>query len=133
MTQLQTKHIIWTDLMGDGVLREIAVMKQDNNNLYYIRTDHLDTIDLQRLSSILQRRDANNYALWDLMSQVTLKNGENALTFFQQFVMQKTRSGQHIRPGSGYGADLTVRQSLTSQPDAAPVVVQAPVVKKAKE
>lgn len=100
-----TRHIEWVDLYNNGVLKEVAVMRRDDNgDLYYILVDSLDQIDRRRMGRILQRRDANNYALWDLMSQVTLGNGVNALEYFHQLVRVRSLSGQHFAPGKAYGA-----------------------------
>lgn len=98
----QFPHIAAADL-GKGISSDIAVMAIDNRNgdLYFIRLDHLDSIDLKRLRQIILSRDSARYPLWDLMSQKTLPNGMNALEFFQQFVKLRTVNGQILRPGEG--------------------------------
>lgn len=98
----QFPHIAAADL-GQGISHDLAVMAIDqrNGDLYFIRLDHLDSIDLKRLRQIIMSRDSARYALWDLMSQKTLPNGMNALEFFQQFVKGRSVSGQIFRPGEG--------------------------------
>lgn len=98
----QFPHIAAVDL-GKNMAIEIAVMAIDarNSDLFFIRLDHLDPIDIKRLKQIILTRDSARYALWDLMSQKTLPNGMNALEFFQQFVKIRTVSGQIVAPGSG--------------------------------
>lgn len=95
-------HIAAADL-GKGIAHDIAVMAIDNRNgdLYFIRLDHLDSIDLKRLKQIILSRDSARYPLWDLMSQKPLPNGMNALEFFHQFVKGRSVTGQIFRPGEG--------------------------------
>lgn len=99
----QFPHIAAVDLLGNNVAIEIAVMSIDvrNADLYFVRLDQLDPIDIKRLRNIILKRDAARYPLWDLMSQTTLPNGMNALEFFQQFVKVRTSRGQIFLPGSG--------------------------------
>lgn len=99
----QFPHIAAVDLFGKNVANEIAVVAIDqrNGDLYFIRLDHLDPIDIKRLRQIILSRDSARYALWDLMSQKTLQNGMNALEFFQQFVKVRTIGGQILSPGAG--------------------------------
>ncbi|QDJ96491.1 hypothetical protein Xoosp13_305 [Xanthomonas phage Xoo-sp13] len=99
----QYPHIAAVDLFGKNVANEIAVMAIDNRNgdLFFIRLDHLDPIDIKRLRQIILKRDSVRYALWDLMSQSTLPNGMNALEFFEQFVKIRTVGGQIVSRNSG--------------------------------
>lgn len=105
-------HVAEADITGNGIGTYVAVVAIDGNNsdLYYIRLDHLDEIDLQRLVGIIRyTRDSARYALWDLLSQQYLRNGKNALDFFQQFVRVRTVSGHtDLQPGtiSNRGASL---------------------------
>lgn len=101
----QFPHIAAVDLYGKNTAVEVAVMAIDerNNDLYFIRLDHLDPIDLKRLRQIILSRDSVRYPLWDLMSQKTLPNGMNALEFFQQFVRFRTVHGHIGRPGDARG------------------------------
>lgn len=95
-------HIEWIDLKNDGVLVECAIMKRDpNGNIYFFPLKFCDTVDKRRLFKIITNRNANMYELWDLMSNMTLGNGMNALEFFHQFVRVLTASGKIINPTLG--------------------------------
>lgn len=95
-------HVYWIDLKGDGVLYECAVLKEDSfGNTYYIELPMLDDIDKKRLGRIVTNRNAPNFELWDLMSQVTLNNGINALEYFHQLVKVITREGVVMNPRAG--------------------------------
>lgn len=95
-------HIEWIDLRQNGVLVECAVMKRDRNgNIYFIQTNVLDNTDRRRLGRILSNRNAKQFALWDLMSNITLNNGVNALEYFHQLVKVITPSGVISNPRSG--------------------------------
>lgn len=96
-------HVEWVDLDDNGVAIEVIVVKRDraSGDLYFIRTDQLDEIDRKRIVSVLKKRDAGKYELWDLLSNTTLGNGMNALEFFHQLVRVKTQSGQTLVPSAG--------------------------------
>ena|SRR5216683_655769 len=95
-------HVERIDLKNDGTSYEVLVMqKAPNGDLYFIRILDLDEIDKKRMRTILSKRDAAKYALWDLLDQTTLPNGVNALVFFQQFVKVRSLSGEIFSPGSG--------------------------------
>lgn len=124
----QYNHVKLVDLFNNGVGYEVIIMKEDKNNgdLYFIRTDYLDEIDLNRITSILNRRDARAYPLWDLLSNITLLNGCNALEYFHQFVKMRTLSGEIMAPNphrSGMGsrrqllsdAEIAKQQAAISQ------------------
>lgn len=103
-----TPHVYWVDLYNNNIAVQVAVMAFDqrNRDLHFMRIDSLDAIDQNRLIKVLSRRDARNYALWDLLSQQTLKNGMNALEFFHQFVKIRTVHGPILNAGSsmrGFG------------------------------
>jgi len=112
-------HLEWLDLQQNGVLTECAVMKKDpNGNIYHFSVASLDAIDKNRLRNILTGRNSANFPLWDLMQQVTLGNGVNALDYFHQLVKVQTPGGQIIDPVQGrIGAAGTVQ---TPQPTPAP-------------
>lgn len=101
-------HIAAVDLFGKQIANEIAVMALDqrNGDLYFIRLDHLDPIDIKRLRQLILMRDSARYPLWDLMSQKNLPNGMNSLEFFQQFVMVRTIGGQIVKPGAARGLPI---------------------------
>jgi len=95
-------HIEWIDLRGDGIMVECAVLKKDRlGNIYYIPVTSLDGIDKQRLARIITNRNANNFELWDLMSQITLNNGINALEYFHQLVKVISQDGVIMNPRAG--------------------------------
>ena len=95
-------HIYWIDLNNDGMYVECAVMKQDNlGNVYFFPLTAIDQIDKRRLAKIVSNRNAQHFELWDLMSNITLNNGVNALDYFHQLVRMKTPSGKEIIPQRG--------------------------------
>jgi len=95
-------HIKWLELKGDGVLTECAVLKTDGfGNIHYIEVPILDSIDKQRLARILTNRNAPTFELWDLMSQITLNNGINALEYFHQLVKVISPDGVVMNPRQG--------------------------------
>jgi ABC-type uncharacterized transport system involved in gliding motility auxiliary subunit len=95
-------HIKWIDLKNNGILTECAVLKQDSfGNTYYIEVPNLDGIDKQRLARIVGNRNATNFELWDLMSQITLNNGINALEYFHQLTKIITSEGVVMSPRAG--------------------------------
>lgn len=99
----QLPHVEWIDLGDDGVAVECIVVKRDkrNGDLYFIKTEELDQIDRDRIVSILKKRDAARYELWDLLDSTTLGNGENALEFFHQLVRVRTTRGIIMIPAQG--------------------------------
>lgn len=109
-------HIEWLELEG-GVLTECAIMKKSpDGHIWFFPVKTLDAIDKQRLLKILQNRNAELYELWDLMSQITLGNGVNALTYFNQLVKVLTPTGQILPFGSGqYGVSAPASQYQPSQ------------------
>ena len=95
-------HIFWIDLDGNGMFTECAVMKRDKlGNTYFFTVTSLDSIDKGRLSRILQNRNAKNFELWELMEQITLNNGVNALTYFHQLVQMISANGKRVKPQEG--------------------------------
>jgi hypothetical protein len=114
-------HIEWIELHADGILHECAVLKRDGfGNVFYFKTNSLDTIDKQRLAAILSDRNANNFELWDLMSHRTLGNGVNALAYFHQLVKILTPNGKTVDPQSGQvGVAPAGTQAIAPTPAAA--------------
>lgn len=95
-------HIEWIDLKGDGIMHECAVMKRDGlGNTFFFEVGPLDHIDKRRLVRILGNRNAKSFPLWDLMSQITLNNGVNALEYFHQLVKVITAAGIVMNPREG--------------------------------
>ena len=109
-------HVAWADLYANGLLIEIAVIALDENNgdLYFIPIASLDQIDRERLVKVITKRDAHKYPLWDLLSGSTLKNGMNALEYFNQLVKVRSVSGQIFAPGAGKVGALN--GSLSAKP-----------------
>jgi hypothetical protein len=73
---------------------------------------------------VITKRDAHKYPLWDLLSGSTLKNGMNALDYFNQLVKVRSVSGQIFQPQSGkvgaMNGSLSVKpQVVARQPDQA--------------
>ncbi len=95
-------HVEWLDLKGDGLMSECAIMKKDDKgNIYYFELGFCDAIDKQRVARMLQSRNAATFELWDLMSQTTLNNGVNALTYFHQLVKVISADGVIYTPRGG--------------------------------
>lgn len=107
-------HIKWLELKGDGVLTECAVLKTDGfGNIHYIEVPILDSIDKQRLARILTNRNAPTFELWDLMSQITLNNGVNALEYFHQLVKVISPDGVVMNPRQGVVGTGRVKAPVT--------------------
>jgi hypothetical protein len=113
-------HVEWLNLYNDGTVVECAVMKRDGlGNTHFIALKDLDLIDKRRLASILASRQATQFELWDLMSQVTLGNGVNALTYFHQYVKTRTSSGHIMTPTEGVmGAGQVGVKRVAPNPNA---------------
>ena len=95
-------HIFWIDLQNNGVLVQCAVMRRDEaGSIYYIPLENMDDVDRMRLLRIIKNRNANNFELWDLMSNITLNNGVNALEYFHQMVVVMSASGVKGKPTVG--------------------------------
>lgn len=95
-------HVEWLDLHSDGNLHEVAVVKRDQyGNIYFIQLRELDIIDKRRLAGILTNRNAPNMELYELLSQITLGNGVNALEYFHQLVKVRTPAGHVMKPQLG--------------------------------
>ena len=105
-------HVFRIDLQNEGLAHECAVLSQDKfGNIYYIKISDLDEIDRTRIGKILQHRYINQLPLWDVMSQTTLKNGLNALDYFQQLVKAITPVGKQFVPRAGAGG-YSVNQQM---------------------
>jgi len=95
-------HIEWLDLKGDGLMVECAIMKKDaHGNISFFELGKIDSIDKQRVARLVQSRTAEQFELWDLMSQTTLNNGVNALTYFHQLVRVISADGVIYSPKGG--------------------------------
>jgi hypothetical protein len=122
MTEQQYNHYRSMDIYGNGVGYNVVIVKEDaNGDVYFIKEEDLDGVDIRRMKDILSRREAARTPLWDVMSQVTLKNGMNALEYFHQLVLVRTSSGQIIHPSDtrrGMRQTLNVPQRPAARPPA---------------
>lgn len=111
-------HIEWVDINADGTMVECAIMKKDEEgNIFFLPLTALDDIDRSRLANIVTNRNANNFELWDLMSQQTLGNGINALNYFHQLVKILTPQGKVITPSASVmGASAQVTAPTVEAP-----------------
>lgn len=77
-------HVFLIDWDDTGIFKEVAIVKEDEGDgtIYGILVETLHPIDMSRLKKIVTSQHADKYPLWELMSQITLKNGYNALDFF---------------------------------------------------
>ena len=95
-------HIKWIDLNNNGVLIECAIMNEDVlGNITFIQVNQLDAVDRRRLIKIITSRTATQFKLWDLLSNITLNNGVNALTYFHQLVRIISQNGVISTPRAG--------------------------------
>lgn len=119
MRQGNLPHIFWIDIENDGVYTECAVLKKDNmGNIFYFPLSALDQIDKRRLAKIVQNRNAEHFELWDLMSNITLNNGVNALEYFHQLATMLTPGNRKMKPQQGV-VDLGRRGTInTNEPGA---------------
>lgn len=118
-------HVFLIDIQDNGILREVAIVKEgDNGSLYYLDIALMDNTDKARLLKLVMSPHADKYALWDLMSLERLPNGLNALDYFHQMVRQKVAPGHTntamgggllgVRPEGGtIGAGFTIPDSAS--------------------
>lgn len=100
--QTQFRFVYQIDWDDNGRFEEIAVVKEDESDgtIYGIRINDLHPIDKARLKRIITNQHADKYPLWELMSQITLKNGYNALDFFHtNYVRVKRIKGAVVSGG----------------------------------
>jgi len=119
MELIQTKydHIFLADVKSQGVLEECAVLKEfANGDIAFFPVNNMDTLDKQRLLSIVTHRNAKMMPLWDLMRGVTLKNGRNALDYFHQYVKVRTVSGVMLLPRAGQTGVALVQEVAANVP-----------------
>lgn len=125
-------HVEWIDLHNNGQLTEVAVVKRDQiGNTYFIALHSLDTIDKRRIAGILSNRNAASVELYELLSQITLGNGVNALEYFHQLVKVRTVNGHVDRPqvgriGAGYATPGIINTQTQQATADAAVAQQAP-------
>lgn len=95
-------HIFHCDIDDTGLLREIAVVKQlKDGTLYYIDIEPQHPIDKARLKKAVMTQYAAERPLWEILSNITLSNGMNALDFFHSnCVKVKRPKGAKVTNGS---------------------------------
>lgn len=124
MRQGNLPHIFWIDIEGDGVYTECAVLKKDNiGNIFYFPLNALDGIDKRRLAKIVQNRNAQHFELWDLMSNITLNNGVNALDYFHQLTTMLTPGNRKMKPQQGV-VDIGRRGTINTNDPASAAIMQ---------
>jgi hypothetical protein len=97
------KHVYLVDINDNGQLREVAVIKEEQNgSLIYIDIASLDIIDKGRLKKFVTSMHADKYPLWELMSLDRLSNGYNGLDYFHQMARTKYAPG-HVNTAMGGG------------------------------
>jgi hypothetical protein len=117
-------HIKWIDLAANGVLVECAIMSEDaQGNLTFIQVNSLDAVDRRRLLKIITSRNATQFPLWDLLSNITLNNGVNALTYFHQLVRVISQNGVISTPrqgevGTGAVIDIAAQKAAQAKAKA---------------
>lgn len=95
-------HVEWVDLHDNGVMIECGIMSRDRiGNIFFIELSKLDDVDKRRFHSVITNKNSPHYTLWELMGQITLGNGSNALEYFHQLVKVLTPQGQIINPRAG--------------------------------
>lgn len=95
-------HIFHCDIDDTGLLREIAVVKQlKDGTLYYIDIEPQHPVDKARLKKAVMSQYAAERPLWEILSNITLSNGMNALDFFHSnCVKVKRPKGAKVTNGS---------------------------------
>ena len=125
-------HVGWLDLEGQGILTEVAIVKVTDTGVAFIRLDQIDPIDKQRLFRVISNRNAHLYELWDLMSNVTLGNGANALDYFHQYVKVLTPSGTVMKPQVGRIGIASGRRDANTGEEVSPSKAAERTAKKPK-
>ena len=110
-------HTIALDLDGSGMLTEVFVMNRDAiGSIWFFSLTALDVVDRRRLRTILTNKNASMFKSgWELLSQITLGNGQNALIYFNQLVKVKTPSGQVLPFNDGRIGAPIYQGSIDSQ------------------
>lgn len=95
-------HIFHCDIDDTGLLREIAIVKKlKDGTLYYIDIEPLHPVDKARLKKAVMTQYAAERPLWEILSNITLSNGMNALDFFHSnCVKVKRPKGAKVTSGS---------------------------------
>jgi hypothetical protein len=116
-----SKHLKYMTIgKKGGMAEEVLILGGNEYTTYFIRTKELDEVDRKRMRMILDKRDADRLDLWDIMDQVTLGNGKNALEYFHQLAYAMDNEGNLGKPGRVFG----IKRRPTQRP-AAKAVAQA--------
>ncbi len=123
-------HTGWIDISGRGVWEEVAIMAIDaGGNVHFFPLVGLDRIDRQRFFGIITGRLADTFPLYELCAQVTLGNGINALTYFQQLVKVLTQSRQVIAPRVGQIGGMAAQSAMASMQSSLQAAAPQPTAK----
>lgn len=110
---METKFIKIIDLKRNGVGQEVTLINSIEvgrdekgvmqHEIWFIKNDELDNIDKARLLEVLQKsaKVRDFQPLYETLADVTLRNGENALDYFHQYVKVLYPSGVIERPRKG--------------------------------
>ena len=110
---METKFIKTLDLKRNGIGVEVTLINTIEvgndehgvmqHEVWFIKNDELDNIDKARLLEVLQKSAKVNdfQPLYETLADVTLRNGENALDYFHQYVKILYPSGVIERPRRG--------------------------------
>lgn len=109
--EFKTKFVKYLDLRKNGVKEEVTVVNvkeyqvdgEKKHEIWFIRNDQLDNIDRRRLLEVLKKsaQISDVRPLYETMSEITLRNGVNALEYFNQYVKILYPSGHIERPKQG--------------------------------
>jgi len=133
--QRKYRHYVSMDLYGNGIAHDVVIVKEDpeRGDIYFIKVADLDAIDRARMRQVLTKRNADTMPLWDVMSQVTLKNGKNALEYFHQLVKVRTQSGQIINPSAARRGIVNVKKKVAPAEPVADEKHEEPVEAKTRK
>lgn len=110
---MDTRFIKMLDLKRNGVGVEVTLVNtievgldergEMAHEIWFIKNDELDNIDRQRLLEVLNKsaKVQDFQPLYETLADVTLRNGENALDYFHQYVKILYPSGVIERPRQG--------------------------------
>lgn len=100
----ENKHVKFMDVNNDGLLEEIAVVKQwDDGSFSYVLVTALSNLNKGRLKALVTSQHADKYQLWEIMSQSKLSNGLNALDFFHNNFVKIFRPQGSLATSMGGG------------------------------
>lgn len=90
----QFPHVRFEDVNDNGLLREVAIVKDwGNGSFSYIDIALLDRIDKGRLKTALMSLHADKDELYEILSRTRFSNGINGLDYFHPLVKLKGSKG----------------------------------------